>query len=309
MESERSAILLGGFVMLPSFRSIFPSLRLLGLIFIAVIILVSCGPSNNKPAVQTSPYDRAKEAFKNGQLDKALELTDKLSTAKPPADSTERAQVLRAVIYTGELKSARELAETYAKGVEKSKNPRFQTEYRRLQHDSLAIAARAALNVAETAHQLIPDGEIAKELTLEASIPTTEGPVKVKELAVVEQGGWLEPDQQETAAADSLRKGIDDALADVVSGDRAQARQALADGTDKLPGAAFAIFLAKELADGAVVFDRHHGRDPQKLIAMCDEGEQSLKAAQALLKAAPDKDREKEVKKLQDKFKTIRKDS
>ena len=147
---------------------------------------------------------------------------------------------------------------------------------------------------------------IAKELTLEASYPTTEGPTEIKELAHVEEGGWIESDQQESAAADSLRKGVDDALADVVSGDRAKARQALAGGSTKLDGAAFAIFLAKELADGAVVFNRHHSRDPQKLITLCDEGEVTLKAALALLKDTPNKDQEKEVKKLQDKFKTIR---
>ena len=43
-------------------------------------------------------------------------------------------------------------------------------------------------------------------------------------------------------------------------------------------------------------------------MAMCDEGEQTVKAAQALLKATPNKDQEKEAKKLQDKFKTMRKD-
>ena len=127
-------------------------------------------------------YDRAKDAFKSGQLDKALELTDKLATATPPADSTERARVLRAVIYTGELKSAKELAEAYSKGAEKSKNPQFQADYRRLQNDSLSTAAKAALNLAETAHQLAPDGAIAKELTLEASYPHHRRPTKLKSL-------------------------------------------------------------------------------------------------------------------------------
>ena len=294
--------------MFSSFRSFPQSLRLFGLIVVAGVVLVSCGPTTNKPAVQTSAYDRAKDAFKSGDLDKALDLTDKLSTATPPADSTERARVLRAVIYTGELKSADELAEAYSKGAEKAKSPRFQSEYRRLHNDNLAAAAKAALNLAETAHQIAPDGVIPKELTLEASYPTTEGPSEIKQLARVEEGGWLEPDQQDSVSADSLRKGIDDALADVVSGDRAKARQALANGSTKLEGAAFAIVLAKELAEGAVVFDRHHGRDLQKLITLCDEGEESLKAALALLKDAPDKDQEKEAKKLQDKFKTIRKD-
>jgi hypothetical protein len=53
------------------------------LLVVAGVVLVSCGPTANQPAVQTSPYDRAKDAFKSGQLDKALNLTDKLATATP----------------------------------------------------------------------------------------------------------------------------------------------------------------------------------------------------------------------------------
>jgi hypothetical protein len=155
---------------------------------------------------------------------------------------------------------------------------------------------------------MAPDGVIAKQLTLDANYPTTEGPAEVKQLASVEAGGWIEPDEQESAAADALRKGVDDALADVVSGDRAKARQALAAGSTQFDGAAFALFLAQELAQGAVVFDRHHGRDPQKLVTMCDEGEACLKAALALLKDTPNKDEDSAAKKLQDKFKTLRKE-
>ena len=208
--------------MFPSFRSCSPSLRLLSFIVLAGIILVSCGPSTNQPAAPTNPYDRAAEAFKKGQLDNALDITDKLARAMPPADFTERAQVLRAVIYTGELKGSTELAAAYDKGAEKSKNPQFQAAYRRLRSDNLSIAAKAALNLAETTHQLAPDGVIAKELTLEVSFPTTEGPTTVKQLARVLEGGWIEPDDQEAAQTDAVRKGIDEALADVVSGDRAK---------------------------------------------------------------------------------------
>ena len=291
-----------------SSRLFLQNLRLFVLMVFAGVVLVSCGPTANKPAVQTNPYDRAKDAFKNGRLDQALDLTDKLVAATPPAESADRARVLRAVIYSGELKSTKELAEVYGKGAENAKNPRFQSEYRRLRQDNLQAAAQSTLNLAETAHQVAPDGVIAKALTLDASYPTTEGPAEVKDLARVEQGGWIESDQQEAVAADSLRNGIDDALADVVSGDRAKARQALANGSVNLDGAAFAIFLAKELADGAVIFDRHHSRDPQKLITVSDEGDEMLKAALASLKDTPNKDEAAEVKKLQDTFKTIRKD-
>jgi hypothetical protein len=278
-----------------------------GLIIMAGIILVSCGPSSTNTAVQTSPYDRAKDAFKSGQLDKALDLTEKLATGTPPEDSTDRARMLRAVIYAGQLKGNKELAEAYNQGAEKAASAQTRSAYHRLRHDILVTAGKAAMGLAATARQIAPDGVIAKELTLDASYPTTEGPSEVKELAAVEKGTSIESEQQESASADALRKGVDDALANVVAGDRAKAREALAGGPLKLEGAAFAIFLAQELAEGGAVFDKHHSLDPQKLRLMCDEGDDTLKAALALLKDTPNKDQEKEVKKLQDKFKALRK--
>ena len=116
-----------------------------GLLMVAGIVLVSCGPTATKPTTQASPYDRAKEAFKAGQLDKALDLTDKLATAVPPEDATDRARVLRAVIFAGEVKGAMELADAYGKGVAKAKNPRFESEYRRLQQSNQQSAGEATL--------------------------------------------------------------------------------------------------------------------------------------------------------------------
>jgi hypothetical protein len=211
------------------------------------------------------------------------------------------------VIFTGQLKGTKELAEAYSKGAEKTTSSQTRSGYRLLQHDILVTAAKAALGLAGTAHQIAPGGVITKQLTLDASYPTTEGPPEIKELATVEKGDWIETDQQDSALADALRKGVDDALADVVAGDRAKARQVLASGSTQLDGATFAISLAQELAEAAVIFDSHHSLDPEKLKAVCDEGDESLKAALALLKDTPKKDQEKEVKKLQDKFKTIRK--
>lgn len=283
-------------------------LRFVCLLIPAAILLAGCNLGPNKPAGPVNEFASAKEAFMSGNLEKALDLTDKLAEATPPAEATDRARVLRAVIYAGELKAAGELAAAYGKGADEAKNPRFQTEYRRLRNDNLQKAGNAALMLAETAHQIAPDGTMPKELTLEANYPTTEGPTDIKLLAHVEEGGWIESDQQDAAAADAYRKGVDDALADMVSGDRSKARQALATGSTKLDGASFALFLAKEMVDGAIVFNRKHGRDPQKLITLCDEGEVTLKAAQAILKDTPNKDQEAEVKKLQEKFKTVRAD-
>jgi hypothetical protein len=291
--------------MLYSYPSSSPILRPINMIIIAAALLVNCSPPVQKPTGPAADYTDAKDMFKRGRFDRALEFSYGLSIASPPTDFTERARVLRAVIFTGQLKSAQELAEVYGDGADKTKNSQFKAAYQRQHHDTLLFASKAALGLAETAHQLVPGGVIAKELTFEASFPTTEGPLEVSDLQRIKDGGWLEPDQQDSAAIDSLRKGIDDALADVVSGDRAKARNALANGSTKLDGVDFAIFLAKQLADGAVIFDKKHARDSMKLKTICAEGNDALTAALALLKDQPDKDKEKAVKKLQDRYKTI----
>jgi hypothetical protein len=87
MPSLGNATLLGGLVMCLTNRSFSVLLRLLGLVMLAGIVLVSCGPTANQSTAPTSPYDRAKDAFKGGNVEKALQSTDKLATTTPPASS------------------------------------------------------------------------------------------------------------------------------------------------------------------------------------------------------------------------------
>jgi len=293
--------------MLSAVHTFGKSSRWLTGITLAVVLLISCSPTVERPVGPAGAYADAKDMFKRGRFGKALEFTDGLATASPPTQFTERALVLRVVIYTGQLDSSKELAEAYATGADKTADSHVKADFGRLRHDILQEGGKAALGLAETAQRLVPDGVIAKELTLEASFPTTEGPSEVKDLERVAGGGSIEPDQQADVAADSLRKGIDDALAEVVMGDRAKARSALATGSTKLNGLDFAFFLGKGLAEGAIMFDRKHLQDGQKAQALCTEGDNVMKAALALLKDNPDKDKENQVKKQQDQYKTIRK--
>jgi hypothetical protein len=163
---------------------------------------------------------------------------------------------------------------------------------------------KAALGLAETAHQLMEGGKVSKELILEAPYPSVEGPLEVADLAHVREGGWIEPDHQDSAAIDSLNKGIDDALAGAVSGDRAKARTALASGSTTINGLDFALFVGNQLLEAASIFDRKHGDDPLKLRTVCSEGFEVVKAADNLLKDTPDPDKEKQVRKLEDQIKT-----
>jgi hypothetical protein len=270
----------------------------------SLALTLGCSPPVPRPTGPAADYQDAKDMFKRSRFDRALEFTDGLASASPATKFTERAQVLRVVIFTGQIESYKELVEAYAKGADRTSNTHFKAEYKRLRHDNMQDGMRAALGLAETAHQLLEGGKISKELILEAPYPSVEGPLEVADLAQVRMGGWIDSDHQESAAIDSLRKGVDDALAGAVSGDRAKARDALASGSTKISGLDFTLFLLNQLLEGASLFDRWHGDDAPKLRAVCDEAYEAVKAAEGLLKETPDKDKEEQLEKLEDQIKT-----
>ena len=266
--------------------------------------MLACSPPVKRPTGPVLEYDDAKDMFKRGRFDRALEFTAGLASATPENAYSERACVLRAVIYTGLIQAHKQVADAYEKGVEKTKNPRFQGEYARERHDNLQYGASAALGLGEAAHKLAEGGKISKELVLETSYPSMEGPVQVPQLDRVKEGAWIEPEDQESAMVVAQRMGIDDALGAAVGGDRAKAREALAAGSAKIAGVDFAIFLGKNLLDGATLYDRKHMRDVQKLKLLCGVADEAARAALAGLKETPNADKEKETKKLQDRIKT-----
>jgi len=278
--------------------------RVLVLLLASLALVLSCSAPVQKPTGPGADYQDAKDMFQRNRFDRSLEFTDGLATASPATKYTERAQVLRAVIYTAQVESCKNLVEAYAKGADETKNTHFKAEYERLRHDNLQDGMKAALGLAETAHQLLEGGKVSKQLTLEAPYPSVEGPIEVADLEQVKQGGWIEPDHQDAAAVDSLNKGIDDALAGAVGGDRAKARSALASGSTTIDGLDFTIFLGNQLVDGAGLFDRKHGNDPVKLRVVCNEASEAVKTAEGLLKETPNADKEKQAKKLDDQIKT-----
>jgi len=264
---------------------------------------MACSPPVQRPTGVARDYEDAKDMFKRNRFDRAIEFADGLAKASPPNAYTLRALVLLAVIHSGQVNSYKELAEAYTSGVDATKNARFKAEYGRLRHDNLQYAAAAALALGEAANVLTMGGSVSKEIVLEAPYPNTEGPHEVAQLARVREGAWIEPPEQEQAAIDSMNKGIQDALAEVVGGDRAQARTALASGSLKLDRIDFALFLSRQLLNAASVFDRKHMRDSQKFRILCNEADEAAQAALALLKQAPNKEKEAAARKLQERIK------
>jgi hypothetical protein len=277
--------------------------RLLGPLVTALALILSCSPPQPRPTGVAYEFDSAKEMFKRGRFDRVAEFADGPATASPPNAFTERALVLEVALYSGQVKAYKELVDAYQKGADTTKNARFKAEFERLRHDYLQVGSRAGLGLGDAAHRLTEGSQISKELTLEVPYPTTEGPLTLPPLDRVKEGGWIEPDEQEALVRDAQIKGIDDALAVMVGGDRSKARSVLNAGPVKLDGVAFSLYLGKALLEGASLFDRKHMHDSQKLRTLCGLADESAKAALALLKENPDRDKEKVVKKLQDDVK------
>jgi len=270
--------------------------------------MAACSAPGPKLTAPARAYAVAKDAFKKGNFDRAVELTDKLAYSAPPEEFTERARVLRVVILSGEANAYKELTDAYEKGAEKAKEAAARSDYRRLRQDNFQIWSKRALELGEAAQQLTTGGTVSKEFILEAPYPVTEGPTTLpQQLVRVMKGDAIRPEEEEPAAADSRRKGVDDALAQIQGGDRSKARDALTAGPAKLNGVDLALFLARQLLGAAEAFDRKHGDEPTKFMALHARSQEAVKAALVQLKESPNAEREKEAKKLQDNLKSVTK--
>ena len=286
----------------PPGRALVP--LILGLLWIA-----ACSPPVERPKGAAGAYLDATDMFRRGRFDRALEFTEGVANASPSNAYTDRARVLRAIILSGEVNGYKTLGDAYAKGVDTTKNPRYKAEYERLRHDNLEYASKLALGLGEVAQKLTQDGTIAKELTLEAPYPSVEGPMMIASLDRVKEGGWIDPSDQEQAAIDAPRMGIDDALADAVRGDRFKAQTLMKQGPVKLDRADFAILLGNQVLTAASLFDKKHIHDPEKFRVLVGVADQSAKAAANALKDNPDPDKDKRLKKLQDQVKAAPKNA
>lgn len=273
-------------------------------ILLVTALILSCSAPVPHPTGVAYEYESAKDMFKKGRFDRTLEFADGPTNASPPNAFTDRARILEVVVYSGLMNGYKELIEAYRKGADATKNVRFKAEYERQRNDSLQYGSRLALGLGDVAHRITEGIKLSKEYTLEALYPTAEGPLTLPQLAKVMDGGWIEPEEQEAVAKEAQLKGIDDALADLVGGDRSKARTAMSAGPVKLDGVDVGLYLGKELVVGATFFDRKHGRDSLKLRTLCGEADETAKAVLALLKESPNKDKEKAAKKLQGDIKT-----
>ena len=281
-----------------SSRSALTARHLFFIVLAGLLVAAACQPVK-QPRGAAKDYLDSTDLFKKGNFDRALDFSEGVANASPANDYTERARMLRLVIYGGRVRAYKELVEAYAEGAKKTKKADFKAQYERLRNDAAELGASAALGFAETAHQMMGEAGVSKEVVLETPYPATEGPVQIVPLEQAKKGAWIEPADQETALLQAHEKGVDDELAQLVGGDRAKARTQLDAGPVKIAPLDFNLFLGQELFNAAGAFDKQHDNDYSKLKVVAAESDQAAQAALALLKNSPDKEKEKAAKKLQ----------
>lgn len=272
---------------------------------IPAITLTACTSSTPKPKGPGGTYQQAKQMFQQGNIERMLDLADPLASAKSDSPYNLDARVLEAVIFSGQVEAAKELADAYKKGSRLAKNPRYIAAFSRRRDDALQSGSTAALNLGQVALELTSNGSIPDTLILDAPWPSAEGPAVVAELDRISQGAWVAEPDQDAAALDAQRKGIDDALTELAGGDRSKARSAMMAGPVKLQGLDFAFFLRKEVENGAALFGRQYLDDPDQLKTLTGVSDRMTAAIESMLKQTPNKEKGEELKKLRDEIKTM----
>ncbi|TAM78680.1 MAG: hypothetical protein EPN47_20020 [Acidobacteria bacterium] len=277
------------------------------LTILLTLFFAACSSSVSPPRGSGVDYQQAKVMFKQGNLDRALSLTDAIAEANSNSPDALNARVLRAVIYSGRIDAYRELADTYKKGSDIATKSQAVASYNRRRSNALQYGGGAALDLGEVVMQMTSKPDFPKELTLDAPWPDVEGPQVIDALTRIRRGAWVPEEAQDSAGLDAQHKGIDDVLAELVGGNRSKVRTAMQAGPVKLNGLDFALFLEKQMVEGLELFGPKYLANPGQVKTLCDVANRLASPIETTLKENPDKAREAAFKKFQKQIKDAEK--
>ena len=99
--------------------------------FLIIAALAGCSTPQPRLTGIAYEYDSAKDMLKKGRFEKALEFSEAPAKSTPPNEFTSRAQVFQVVVYSGLIRGYGELADSYRKGSETTKNSQFKAAFER----------------------------------------------------------------------------------------------------------------------------------------------------------------------------------
>ena len=271
---------------------------------LTVMIIVSCSPPEERPRGWAKVYEDGKELFGRSDFERAVDYVRELALKEPSNDYSERGQVLSVILLSGLAQGYRKVAEAYGAGIDKLEDPAQRSEYRRLRQDSYQYARTHALHLAEVARQFVESHEVEevgemKALMVECPYPAVDPPSTNQLLERAKEGGWITAEEQAEAQRNALRIHVQRSLAAALGVEPAEVGPALQTGTARVPDAAFNLYLAGELVEGARIFDTQGLDESRNLVILCDQADASLKQALEILEANPHEDIEKTSRDVQ----------
>lgn len=284
-----------------NYLRLIPKFILCGLL---LMVVVACSPPEERPTGWAKVYEDGKDLFARSDFERAVDYIRDLALKKPSNHYSERGQVLSVILLSGLAQGYREVAEAYGSGIDKLEDPGQRSEYRRLRQDTYQYARTHALHLAEVARQFVESHDREevtqmKHLIVECRYPSAEVPSSNHLLERAKAGEWITPEEGEVAQRIALRMHMQRSMAGALGVEAAQIGAALQTGTATVPDAAFNLYLAGELVEGARIFGTKGIDESQNLVVLCDQADASLKQALEILEANPNEDLEKTSRDVQ----------
>ena len=282
-----------------------PSILGASLASILLAATFACTPPQERATGYAQVFEDAKETFGQSRFSKAQGYATNLAKASPANEFTERGQLLSIVIANGMAGAYKELGDAYRDGGEDMESSADRSEYANRRLNYFQDAKSHTLHLAEMSSRFLQsqqEGEV-KELTLEAPIPTAEGPAVNQQLERVRNGMRLQANEHEDAHLNAVRSGMKRSLAEVLGVDPSEVSTVLETGSAKVTNLALCLFLTRQLLENAEALGPKGVNEPTMRLAVLDRAGLALDRAQELLEAAPEPDQE-----IQKSAETLKKD-
>lgn len=271
-----------------------------------LLALIGCG---GQSAQQTNPaeakYAEVEKALADVKYEKAISLTSEVINKFGDTEFADKARILRTVLLAGTCDGYRSLAETYMKGMEKSKRggPLRGTAY-----DYYRKEKSSALGFFESASYCLKNFSDTKKCYLDCKFPSQDI-VNNRFLGLVLRGNEIEQDKRMQAEEDELCNGIVRMFTRFVGAgeDRVKARKLLEGGSYELDHTAFFLTMSQVLLKSQMLFARSVLNEPDKYQAFFQKAVDSYNQVDKLLKAKPDKDLQKEANKVKADIEALKK--
>jgi hypothetical protein len=276
------------------------------LLMLFILGFIGCG---GEPKKETNPaeakYADVVKAMTDLKYEKAVSLTGEVLSKFGESEYAEKARLLRIILKAGRGDGYRNLAETYLKGMEKSKKG---GPLRAQAFDYYKYEKSEALGFFDLASYYLKNSEDTKKYVLDCKFPSRDI-VNNRFLDLVLRGNIIEPDRRAQAEEDELGNGVVRMLTRFLGAgeDRAQARKVLEKGSAELDHAVFFTTMSEVLLNSQKLFARSVLNEPDRYQSFFQKATESFNLVEKLLKAKPDKDLQKTADKIKSDIEALKK--